>query len=263
MIDLHCHLLPQIDDGSQSAEKSLSQLRLMSEGGISHAFLTAHYINGAHKYDRSDYDAKLSQLRSLAEDNGLTIKLEQGFEIFIHPNSLEEITAHNLVLGNSRYILIESDLNGLTDDFYNYVYPLLRKGYRPILAHAERYVSIMQKPKEARDLISRDLYLQINAGSLLGQYGEKVRQTAWVLLRNGWAHFMASDDHGRMDYGSYFQALKLLREELDEQTAKLLSEEFPRLVLDNRVVPHKYVYLHQSHQHRTHRKKNIFQRIFG
>lgn len=263
MIDLHCHLLPQIDDGSDSEQKSLDQLCRMSEGGITDAFLTAHYIHGIYKYERSGYDAKLARLRELASANGIPLNLHQGFEVFIHPNSLQEIERDNLVLGNSRYVLIESDLNGLTDDFYNYVYPILRKGYRPILAHAERFVSIMQKPHDAKKLIDRDLYLQINAGSLTGQYGEKVRQTAWVLLRNGWAHFIASDDHARMPYDSYFEALKMLRGELDEETAKLLSEDFPRMVLNNQTVPHKYVYLQHTHERHRRKKKSLWRRIFG
>ncbi|HNT52238.1 MAG TPA: capsular biosynthesis protein, partial [Candidatus Syntrophosphaera sp.] len=146
MIDIHCHLLPALDDGSQSEEQSLAQLRSMVSGGITHAFLTTHYLSRVYNYDRSEYDEKLQQLKRLALSHGLDISLEQGFEIFLHPRTGEDIASHNLTLGKSRYVLIESDLNGLPPDFYTDVYPLLRKGYKPILAHAERYVSIMHKP---------------------------------------------------------------------------------------------------------------------
>jgi tyrosine-protein phosphatase YwqE len=105
--------------------------------------------------------------------------------------------------------------------------------------------------------------MQVNAGSLLGNYGEKVRQTAWLLLRNGWAHFLASDDHAKTPYGSYFQALELLRTELDPTVAELLSIDFPAKIIADETVPFKYVYLRPSHERRHRKKRSWFQRIFG
>lgn len=262
MIDIHCHLLPQIDDGSDSAEKSLEQLRLMAEGGITDAFLTSHYMPGHYQYERSTYDAKLTQLQELANQQGIKIKLHPGFEIYLHPFSLGDIQKHNLKLGDSRYILVESDLNGLPSDFYENLFPLLRKGYKPILAHAERYVSIMNKVHDAKDLIRRDVYIQVNAGSLLGLYGEKVRQTAWLLLRNGWVHFLASDDHAKMPYGAYFEAVEMLKTELDSDITELITQDFPAKILSNEIVPYKYVYLRAVHENHRRRKKNFWQRLF-
>jgi len=267
MIDVHCHLMPQIDDGSQSEQKSVEQMRIMAMGGITHAFLTAHYMQGVYDYDRSEYDAKLARMRELARENNIAISLEQGFEIYLHPKSAEEVEHSNLTLGKSKYVLLESDLNGLPPDFYYNVFPLLRKGYKPILAHAERYVSIMKKITRARDLIDRIFYLQVNSGSLLGLYGEKVRQTAWVLVRNGWAHLLGSDDHGRAPYGSYFQATELLQEDLDGQTVELLTQDFPQMILENKAIPHKYVYIQHSHSHshsHNHRSKSsLWDRLFS
>ncbi len=265
MIDIHCHLLPQIDDGSKSPESSLDQLKLMAEGGITDAFLTAHYMPGTYHYDRPAYDAKLRKLRDLADQNQVRINLHPGFEIYLHPFSGSDIEKHNLRLGDTRYILVESDMNGLPTDFYENLYPLLRKGYKPVLAHAERYVSIMNNVHDAKDLIRRDVYMQINAGSLLGQYGEKVRQTAWLLLRNGWAHFLASDDHAKAPYGAYFKAVDLIRTELDADVAELLTQDFPAKLLNNESVPYKYVYHQANHNHYHHskKKKTVWQRIFG
>ncbi|HOC94791.1 MAG TPA: capsular biosynthesis protein [Candidatus Cloacimonadota bacterium] len=262
MIDVHCHLLPQIDDGSDCAEKSLQQMKLMDDGGITDAFLTSHFMRGLYKYERSDYDKKLSAMQAKCAENGLKLRLHPGFEIFVQPNILADIEKNNLVMGNSRYVMVESDLNGLPEDFYNYIFPLLRKGYKPILAHAERYVSIMKHPRDARHLIGNNIYIQINSGSLLGQYGEKVRQTAWILMRNGWAHLIGSDDHGRVPYGSYFKALELLRDDLDEHVVELLSTEFPQMILDNKSIPYKYVYIQPSYSHSHRRKKSLWRRIF-
>ena len=248
-----------MDDGSETEERSLRQLRGMVAGGITDAFLTTHYLKGVYNYARSLYDEKLNGLRQLALENGLDIGLHQGFEIFLHPSSVEDITRDKLTLGKSRYVLIESDLNGLRPDFYNDVYPLLRKGYKPVLAHAERYVSIMHKPSEAKQLIDQDVYLQVNSGSLVGLYGDKVRQTAWILVRNGWAHLLGSDDHGRSEYGSYFTALELLREDIDNEIVKLLTAEFPLMVMQDQLIPRKYVYIQHTHD----RHRSFWSKVFG
>ncbi|MFO8145578.1 MAG: CpsB/CapC family capsule biosynthesis tyrosine phosphatase [Candidatus Syntrophosphaera sp.] len=266
MIDIHCHLLPQIDDGSDSEEKSLQQLRLMYEGGIRQVFLTAHFTHGYEQHGRDEdyvakYHSKLESMRSLVRENGIDIGLNKGFEVYVTPQTSGDIAKHDLSLGNSRYVLLETDLNGLPVDFYLTLFPILRQGYKPILAHAERYVSIMQDPREAKKLIQRNIYIQVNSGSLLGAYGKKVQETAWLLVRNGWAHLLGSDDHARSPYGGFFQAREKLEREIDGQISTLLTEEFPHTVLDDGIIPYKYVYLKPVRQHRT--SKSFLQRIFG
>lgn len=267
MVDIHCHLIPNIDDGSNDLDSSLVQIRAMAAGGIRQAFLTSHYMKGHYEYSRQDYDARLETLRAVAAQEKLDISLHPGFEIFIQPNILQDIQANNLCLGDSRYVLIESDLNGLPHDFYTNVYPLLRAGYKPILAHAERYVSIMKSPKEARGLTEQNIYIQVNAGSLLGGYGEKVRQTAWTLINYGWAHFLGSDDHVRGPYSAYFQAVDMIREQLDNHAAELITMIYPRSVVENSKIPYSYVYVHkpQHHQsrHHRHKAKSFLKKIFG
>lgn len=261
MIDTHCHLLPQIDDGSTSFEISLEILRLMAEDGINQAFLTSHYLPSLYQYDRALYDEKFEELQSKVQKEGINITLHPGFEVFLNPNTLNDIERFNLTLGTSHYVLIESDLNGLPKDFYENVYPLLRNGYRPILAHAERYVSIMNKPHNAKLLMEKDIYLQINAGSILGQYGEKVRQTAWVLLNKGWAHLLSSDNHAQKPINLLTQAINLIKERIDEHTVQLLTQDFPQMIIDDEQIPLFYVYVQKPHHH--HHQKTFWERIFG
>lgn len=266
MVDIHCHLIPNIDDGSNDLEVSLAQIRAMAAGGIRQAFLTSHYLKGHYEYSRQDYDSRLATLQEAARAEGLNISLHPGFEVFIQPNILQDVQSHNLCLGDSKYILIEADLNGLPNDFYSNVYPLLRAGYKPILAHAERYVSIMKSPKEARGLTERNIYIQVNAGSLLGGYGEKVRQTAWTLINYGWAHFLGSDDHARGPYGAYFQAVEMIRDQLDSHAAELITMIYPRSVVENVSIPYSYVYVHRPlhhSRHHRHKTKSLLKKIFG
>ncbi|MDP2173725.1 MAG: CpsB/CapC family capsule biosynthesis tyrosine phosphatase [Candidatus Cloacimonadaceae bacterium] len=261
MIDVHCHIIPKLDDGSDDIDKSVKQLRLMAEGGIEHVFLTSHYFKGHYEYSRDVYDARFEELSAAVSAADMNIMLHPGFEIFLQPGILDDIVAKGLYLGDSDYVLLESELNGLPSDFYANVFPLLRKGIKPVLAHAERYVSIMRKPTEARDLIDKNVYLQVNASSLLGFYGEKVRKTAWTLVENGWVHFLGSDDHVRGSYGSYFAALELLAKKTDGYTVELLTQKYPHAILENHSIPYRYVQVERPRH--KHRKKSLWRRVFS
>ncbi len=259
MIDIHTHILPKIDDGSQDTDDSLAQLSAMKAGGIRRAYLTSHYFRGHYQYLREMYDKKFDELKAEAKDAGIGIELLPGFEVFLQPDILHDIKEQNLTLGDSQYVLLESELNGLPDDFYNNIYPMLRAGYKPILAHAERYVSIMRKPSIAESLSHRNIYIQTNAGSLLGHYGEKVMKTAWTLVNNGWTHFIASDDHVRGSYGAYFEARNLIEARVDHYTADLLCRIYPGYIASGEAIPYQYVHVH----HPRPRRRNWFQRLFA
>jgi protein-tyrosine phosphatase len=260
MIDIHSHIIPNIDDGSQDLDQSLEQLKSMEAGGMQEVFLTSHYFRGHYHYSRAEYDAKKDALTQAAREAGIGLKLHSGFEIFIQPGIVEDIREKQLTMGDSTYVLVESELNGLPTDFYDNIYPLLRAGYRPILAHAERYVSIMKKPARARELNDRNIYVQTNAGALVGLYGEKVRQTAWTLIENGWTHFVASDDHVRGDYRVMFEAYQLIAQRIDEHTAKLLCNDFPAMICSGEKIPYSYVLVRRP---RKHHRKSWLRRVLG
>jgi protein-tyrosine phosphatase len=260
MIDIHTHLLPNIDDGSKDPMDSLRQLKLMAAGGVKRVYLTSHYFRGHYQYSRTEYDAKFNLLAQQVKDAKLNLELVPGFEIFLQSDILQDIQKYKLTMGDSPYILIESDLNGLPDDFYSNIFPLLRAGYKPILAHAERYVSIMKKPTLADSLAQQNIYIQTNAGSLLGVYGEKVRKTAWTLVNNGWTHFVASDDHVRGDYMNFFTARDAIEARIDNHTADLLCHEYPSAISSGASIPYRYVHIYRPH---NHRRRSWLKRLFA
>jgi len=262
MIDIHSHLIHSIDDGAQSLEAAIAQLKLMAEGGISGVFLTSHYFKGHYEYSRAEYLAKYSELASEIAHQGIAINLYPGFEVFLQKGIEEDVAKHQLTLADSRYVLIETELNSLPSDFYDCVFKLLRKGYKPILAHAERYAGLAQQPNAYNHLIDRDVYLQINAGSLLGQYGRSVRQIAWSLIDDGLVHFMGSDDHVRGEYQNYFDACTEIRNQYDDFTLKLLTKTNAELVLADKKVDFSYLEPEKKNPHKN-KEGGFFRRIFG
>jgi protein-tyrosine phosphatase len=262
MIDIHCHIIPNIDDGSRSIEDSVRQLRDMADGGIESVFLTSHYFKGHYEYTRETYNQKFEELSAALRNQSISINLIPGFEVFLQHGIQEDIAKHNLTMGNSSYVLVETELNGLPDDFYANIYSLLRKGYKPILAHAERYVSLMNRPEKIDTFIDRNLYVQINTGSLTGQYGNTVMRAAWKMLDNGWVHFLGSDDHVRSQFGSYLEALEMIEEKYDSYTATLLSSLNPSKIIQNEPIDYRYL-VKRNENSRSKREPGLLRKIFG
>jgi protein-tyrosine phosphatase len=260
MIDIHTHLIPNIDDGSKSLESSIRQLQLMAAGGIKHVFCTTHYMRGLYQFDKAGYRYKFAELVEEARKQNIPITLHPGAEVFLIKGIEDDIKEKKLTLGDSSYVLVESELNGLPPDFYNNLFDLLHKGYRPILAHAERYVSIMGRTREVKELIDKGIYIQVNAGSLLGGYGAKIKTTAWKLVNKGWVHIIASDDHVRQDYEAFFQVKQKIMDHVDSRTVNLLTHDYPQMILENKKIPYTYVSVHVP---RRKRKLRWLKRFFG
>jgi len=255
MIDCHAHLIPNVDDGSTSLESSIHVLRQMAAGGVKSVICTSHYMKGHYQYKYENYLSRYRELEAEIKIQKIPITIYPGAEVFLTPGISDEIKSHKLTLAESSYVLIETDLNGLPRDFDKNMFDIVRHGYKPILAHAERYVSVMMKTRSVKSMIRRNIYVQINAASLIGGYGEKVKQTAWKLLHMGWVHLMGSDEHIKGDYTAFFKAIEKISEHVDEPTAKLLTQTHPNAILTNDLIPFDYVMVHRVH------KKNLVKRL--
>ncbi len=258
MIDIHTHLLVGVDDGSTDLELSVTRLRSMKEVGVKGVVLTSHYMRGSFDNTAEILAPKFKTLLDAAREDKNDIDLYTGYEVYLAPDVANDIEEYNLTLNKGRYVLVETDLNAFPADLKENLFQIVRKGYKPILAHGERYVNILNHLSEADDLINRDVYIQVNAASLLGGYGRKVRETAWGLLENGWVHFIASDDHCRNPFYNLHIARERIIESIDEYTANLLTSVYPQRMINGEDIPYRYVDI--KHEKR---KKSFWRRIFG
>lgn len=252
MIDCHTHILPNLDDGSPDLTSSLEAIKQMAEGGIKSVFCTSHFMAGIYQYSHEDYMSVFRELESEVTHQGINISLYPGSEVYMVAGATDLIKEHKLTLADSSYVLIETDLNGFPTDLAKNIFDLLRAGYKPILAHAERYVSVMMKSHEAKEMINRSVYIQVSAPSVIGGYGEKVKQTAWKLLNKGWVHLLGSDHHTRSDYGAYFEARNKIIEHVDMETAELLTNIHPQAIIDNAKIEYEYVFVQTPPKRRHH-----------
>jgi len=252
MIDIHTHILHNCDDGSDSLELSIEQITNMISKGVTDIVLTPHYMNS---YVQTDAKVINKQFKEISKATAnMKINLHKGGEIFLNPG-VEDKIDKELCIGDTSYILVETNMGEFTPDIYEILFKLVRKGLRPILAHPERYNYIINDPNMAEDFLHRNVYLQVNAGSVLGFYGSKIAKTAWYLIDNGFAHFIASDNHCKIDEYILPAAIEAIRDNIDDYTADLLSQINPQKMLNNEKI--KYFYLEKQ----PIEKKGFFEKI--
>ena len=195
-IDIHCHIIPGIDDGALNYDMALNMLRIAQKSGTRHIIATPHYVHGNTRYGFGTIIEKCAELNKLAENQGIDVVGYPGCEIFITPE-LIDLYNQKLIetLAVSKYMLIEFPMMSIptyTDDI---LYKLQLKGITPIIAHPERYSEIQYKPELIESFVKRGILAQVNSGSITGMYGREAKKTALKLLRMGLVHFIASDAH--------------------------------------------------------------------
>jgi len=195
-IDIHSHILPQIDDGAENFDVSMEMLRIAHADGIKNIILTPHHKPGHHNASREKIYSLASQLRQGMEKEGMGIRLFPGNEFYYHEGMFRELEeGRACTMAGSSYILVEFGPMERFSYIRNGLYEALAHGYRPILAHVERYNSILGKPELVEELAHLGGYIQANAGSIMGKAGFSVKQFTRHLLKERLVHFVATDAH--------------------------------------------------------------------
>lgn len=195
-IDIHSHILPQIDDGAKSFEISLQMLDAAAKSGIGQIILTPHNKPMRHSASPGRVKALKEELEREAQSRGIHVRLYTGNEVYYRSSAAEELAEGKAcTLAGSKYVLTEFNPMDDYDYIRNGIYSLLAAGYRPVLAHVERYSQICAKPQRAEELAELGSCLQVNAGSIMGEAGFRARRIAGKLLKQRLVHFVATDAH--------------------------------------------------------------------
>lgn len=194
MIDLHCHPLPFLDDGAADWEASLEMARAAAADGVTQWVATPHWTGQPGEAER--VEATRQELLQRLREAAIPLRVHSGNEVVLVPNLPDALKAGQaLTLAGSSYILLETAQFEQGAYIHSALFQLQSQGYRIILAHPERLRSWQEDLHDLRELVYRGCYLQLNAGSLLGQFGRPAQKTAEALLREGWVSFLASDGH--------------------------------------------------------------------
>lgn len=226
MYDLHCHILPGVDDGSSSFEESVAMARMAEKNGIKAIFATPHYIEDVWNKDVLYNQMILDKLNLELRNNDINVKIYLGNEVYSTFNVLNLLESEEITtLNNSSYILIELPMHEVPIYVESMIYSLKLAGITPIIAHPERNTRIIDDPNILYSLISKGALGQLNLSSLLGLYGRRVKKTAKVIVKHNMIHFVGTDSHKPMESNYKINKTTRILNKLigSEKTLKLTS----------------------------------------
>lgn len=196
MIDIHCHILPGVDDGASDEQETKDMLLMAYREGVRSIIATSHYHGGMGKDEWIRREKALATTVSLAQEIASDFRIFPGSEIYYSQEVVEELKCGKVwTMNNSRYILVEFPVYAEFTYIRQAVQNLQYAGYLPILAHIERYVSLKEL-ENVEELVDMGIYLQVNAGSVIGKDGRKVKKYILRLLQEQYIHFIGTDAHG-------------------------------------------------------------------
>jgi len=197
MIDLHCHVLPGVDDGPSTVQDTIDLVRAAAADGTRTIAATPHVDNTHRPVDSAYIAAAVPELQARLDRAGVAVKIETGAEVaFTRAVELDDDELSALSLGGRGWLLLECPLNVTsTPGFTSGARLLARRGHRILLAHPERCPLFLRAPEELDDLVADGMLAQVTARALDGRFGRTVRDLALHLVARGTAHVVASDGH--------------------------------------------------------------------
>lgn len=196
MVDIHCHLLPAVDDGPETVEQAIEMAKRATSEGVTAIVVTPHAFHPQFETDELDVQNAVTKLQNVLRREGVELDLYVGQEIRVFGDLVQALEQSGaLSLAGSRYVLVEFPSDSVPAYAEQLFFGLQTEGYTPVIAHPERNKEFATNPKRLMDFVSSGALSQITTGSLTGEFGKNVQELALVFLRNGLSHLLASDAH--------------------------------------------------------------------
>ncbi len=238
MVDIHCHILPGVDDGAKDWEPAAEMCRIAAADGITHIAATPH-ANDEYAYDRDALRSKLAKLQSLAGEWPI-LTLGCDFHFSYENVSAALADASRFTLGNSQYLLIEFSDFALSLPMRDALIRLRNQEVMPIVTHPERNLLMQRSPDLILKLLELGCLVQVTASSLTGRWGASAQRSAVWLLEHEAVHVLASDAHDPVRRppvlsGGREAAAKICGQDV----ARALVDDNPRAILNGEPVPYR------------------------
>jgi protein-tyrosine phosphatase len=193
MVDIHCHILPGVDDGASTWETAIEMCRMAAEDGIEHIVATPH-ANYKYRYDRSRFEDIVAELSEKIRDRP---KLHLGCDVHLSYENFSAILAEpaKFTIGATQYLLIELDDFSVPASVSDNFRELTAHGLTPIVTHPERNQFLQADVDRVQDWLALGCLVQVTASSLTGDWGPKAKSAAQRLLQRQWTHVLATDAH--------------------------------------------------------------------
>jgi tyrosine-protein phosphatase YwqE len=210
-VDMHSHLLPGIDDGAKTFEESVALIKQFIDMGYKKLIMTPHIMGDFYRNTPEIILNKLDSLTDIVKQTGLEIELEAAAEYYLDEFFIDKLNRQEQLLSfGNRYVLFETAFMSPSPHLNHAIFKLQSLGYKPVLAHPERYVYLFDNYyKTVAELREKGVYIQINQNSLSGYYSKQSKLIAEKLIDEKMVDFIGSDCHGER----HLQALKQTRQQ--------------------------------------------------
>jgi protein-tyrosine phosphatase len=196
MIDLHCHMLPGIDDGAPDLQVALAMARCAVADGIKVTACTPHIYPGLYENNREGIAAAIASFQAILDQEGIPLKLVIGADTHLAPDLMGSIRAGLVpTLNGSRYLLLEPPHHSVPPRFEDSVFQLRAAGVVPVITHPERLSWIEANYPTFERLVRGGTWMQVTAGSLTGRFGSRPKYWAERMLDESLVHILATDSH--------------------------------------------------------------------
>lgn len=227
VIDLHSHILPELDDGSRCEEETIEMAKIAVSEGISKIVVTPHHRKPRYLAKKEDILRKITYINKRLKEENIDLDIYTGMEIHMSRDIPEKLKNNELLsLNGSGYILIELPMTGELDYAEDVLHEIRVLGYIPVIAHPERYEKVIKDPNYVKELIESGCLIQINSNSLTGHFGKESKKTAEILVKHKMVHLVCTDAH------SSTRRSPRLKEGI-ERVKRLNGEEYVDIMMSN------------------------------
>lgn len=236
--DIHCHILPHVDDGSRSTSMSRDMLRIAYANGIRHIVLTPHYTIGRFELTREEIYDQYRLFLAKVEEEFPDLEFFFGREIFFG-EEVAELLQENVIstINDTDYALIEFHPTATASYIAQSLYKVENAGFTPVLAHIERYPDLLKNVKMIEQIIEGGAYIQVNASSIAGNLGGAVKRQIIRLMKKNLVHFVATDAHSNRSRGPYLEdCVRYLEKKLGSDYVEMLLVDNPAKMLNNEYI---------------------------
>ncbi len=237
VVDIHSHILPEVDDGPKSWDVSVAMCRAAAADGITHMVATPH-ANDRYHYDRDYLKGLVAHLQQLVGDSP---KLLLGCDFHLSYDNLQDAFANptRYVIEGTRYLLVEFSNYAVPDQTSDSFFKLGDCGITPVITHPERNPILRESPQRVLEWAEQGCVVQVTGSALTGFWGERTRRAAEWLIEHQAVHVLATDAH---DTVKRIPILSTAREAVSEicgeEIARAMVEENPRAIITNQMLPY-------------------------
>ncbi|MGE7592975.1 tyrosine-protein phosphatase [Peribacillus frigoritolerans] len=207
MIDIHCHILPGVDDGAADIKESLNMARKAVEAGITHIFATPHHLNEKYVNVKSYIIDSTVRLNESLQQENIPLNIHLGQEVRIHRDIFTSLEKEEILTldDNGKYLLLELPSGKVPTYTQEVIYELLLKGITPIIVHPERNKELIENHKLLFELVQEGALTQLTSGSIIGIFGKNVKSFSKKIIEHNLTHFIATDAHNNGSRGFKLQ----------------------------------------------------------